>query len=248
MPMLESVASQKDVTVKHILYDGGSTDGSVEELFAWKREHENFFFVSEKDKGQSDALDRALKCVDTPFLGWLNADDYYLDGGLKALLAGAEDCFRKSGRHPAIVYGDYLRVDGTGRIIAHRPQPTFNRWDCLHGYITIQNASAIFNTEILRGAGGFDKKWRFVMDYDIILKLSNLGDVLHVPVYCGAFRQHAAAKTSVLDDVCQLETRLLRIQYGASSNPIVAKIAHFAAKVRVTLRMARQGCLFARWR
>jgi len=247
MPMLESVARQKNIVIKHIIYDGGSTDGSVEKLLAWKNAHENVVFVSEKDEGQADALVKALKHVDTPYFGWLNADDYYLDGGLLKLLSEATNYYQRRGKLPAIIYGDYIRVDSLGKIIAYRPQPTFNRWDCLHGYITVQNAAAIFNCDLLRKAGGFDKKWRFVMDYDIILKLSGWGDVLHVPSYCGAFRHHAAAKTSTLDNVFQHEARLLRIQYGGSSHSAISKLTHVVSKVRVAIRMARQGCLFARF-
>ena len=244
--MLESVHRQQIPEIRHLVFDGGSTDDSVAILDKWARTHGNFHWVSRKDEGQADALNQALSHVTTRYFGWLNADDLYLAGGLDALYSAANTYFGNHGEFPAIVYGDYKVIDGRGSIIAHRPQPSFNRWDCLHGYLGIQNSAALFNTELLRQAGGFDKKWRFVMDYDVILKLSALGSVVHISRYCGAFRLHGASKTSVLDDVCRQETRLLRSQNGVRSSPWIAYLTHKYALTRVVCRMAREGCLAAR--
>ena len=238
LPMLKSVASQGDVVEKHIVMDGGSTDRSIEVLKSWKRTHSYFDFVSEKDEGQSDACQKALSYVETEYFFWLNADDVICDNGLNKLMEGVE----KSNVHPAIVYGDYLRIDGDGKVYAKRRQPSYSYWDCLHGYLTIQNAAAIFNAPMLRMAGGFDKTLRFVMDYDIILKLGKIGPVVHVKEFCGAFRVHETSKTSTIDDVCQAETEALRTRYGVPTSATIRKLLKFVAKVRVSWRMLMQGC------
>ncbi len=240
IPMLESVAAQGDCVAKHVIMDGGSTDGTVEVLAKWVESHPNVEFFSEKDKGQSDACRKALERVETDYFCWLNADDVLRDRGLEHLLAGvAQD-------QPAIVYGDYLRIDGEGRVFAERRQPSFRYWDCLHGYLTIQNASAIFNAKQLRAAGGFDVSLRFVMDYDIILKLARSGKVKHVRYFCGAFRVHSTSKTTTLDDVCQKETEDLRARYGVPKNVQIRKLLSLIAKCRVFIRMCFEGCLKGR--
>lgn len=154
--MLESVAKQSEYVAKHIIMDGGSTDGSVEVLSKWGAAHPWVEFVSEPDAGQSDACRKALERVETDYFLWLNADDMLIEGGLKNLLSAT------AGRNPSIVYGDYLRIDGEGRVYAKRRQPSFRYWDCLHGYLTVQNVSALFNAKNLRAAGGFDTSLQFV--------------------------------------------------------------------------------------
>ena len=239
LPMLESVADQGDCVAKHIVIDGGSTDGTVKHLKEWAGAHPWFEFVSEKDNGQSDACQKALAKVDTEYFFWLNADDVLCEGGLKALL----DAVGEDGEHPAMVYGDYLRIDGEGKVYARRRQPSYSYWDCLHGYLTVQNVSAIFNAPMLRAAGGFDTSLRFVMDYDIILKLGEIGPVRHVKHFCGAFRVHATSKTTTIDDVCQKETEGLRIRYGVTQNRLLRTLLFKVAKVRVYTRMLFQGCM-----
>ena len=239
VPMLESVAMQGDCVVRHIVMDGGSTDGTVERLKEWASTHPWFEFVSEKDNGQADACQKALAKVDTEYFFWLNADDVLCDGGLRALL----DAVDEDGEHPSMVYGDYLRIDGDGKVYAKRRQPSYSYWDCLHGYLTVQNVSAIFNAPMLRTAGGFDTSLRFVMDYDIILKLGKIGPVKHVKHFCGAFRVHATSKTSTIDDVCQRETEELRTKYGVTTNRILRKLKFKIAKARIYVRMLFQGCM-----
>jgi len=242
LPMLESVARQGDFVAKHVVMDGGSTDGTVETLKAWAVTHPTFEFVSEKDGGQADACRKALARVETEYFFWLNADDVMADGALETLGRAAE-----TGR-PAIVYGDYLRIDGEGKVYAKRRQPAFNFWDCLHGYITVQNVAAIFHAPLLRKAGGFDPSWRFVMDYDIILKLARMGDVRHVRAFCGAFRRHETSKTVTIDDVCQEETERLRTAYGVTTNSVLRNVLHKWSKLRVVCRMLREGVFWERFR
>ncbi len=241
LPMLESVAKQGDVVARHILMDGGSTDGTFEILEKWALGHPWFEFVSEKDNGQADACQKALVRVETEYFIWLNADDILLDGAVERLLSMVE-----KGEHPSIVYGDYLRIDGEGMVFAKRPQPSFNYWDCLHGYLFVQNAAAMFNARKLKELGGFNSALRFVMDYDVILKLGRVGPVKHVKCYCGAFRVHGTSKTTTLDEVCQSETEALRTQYGVTTNQFIRNCLSLVAKFRVVIRMFFQGCISER--
>ena len=238
LPCLESLAAQGEIVSRHIVMDGGSIDGTQGLLAEFAREHPRFLWASAKDEGQSDALNKALALVETGFFGWLNADDLYLPGALGSLLSVA----REASVEPAIVYGDYTVVDEAGKTVRFRRQPSFAYWDCLYGYLTVQNCAAIFNTRLVRESGGFDRALRFAMDYDLILRLATGRPVHHVRRYAGSFRLHPESKTARLGAVCREETLSIRRKYSGQGSFALTWRAS-AAKVRVFLRMLREGCL-----
>lgn len=236
---LESVAAQGPVVSRHIIMDGGSTDGSVKILEEFAKSHPYVVWRSERDKGQSDALNKALMLVDASFFGWLNADDCYFPQKLGVLLKVAESAQAEAA---SIVYGDYKVIDAGGTVIRGRRQPSFDFRDCLYSYLTVQNCAAIFNTRLLRQVGCFDETLHFCMDYDLVLKLARLGRVIHLRDYVGMFRHHERTKTSTIAHVCEAETRALRVRYSNSS-PLAVKSQYWISKTRVALRMARENCL-----
>jgi glycosyltransferase involved in cell wall biosynthesis len=237
---LRSVAAQGVQVRRHIVMDGGSRDGSVEVLEQFSRADPRLIFRAEADKGQSDALNKALALVDTPYFAWLNADDCYLPGKLGALVTAT-----RADSAPAIVYGDYQIIDAEGAVLKQRRQPSFNYWDCLYSYLTVQNCAAIFRTDLCRATGGFDPNLQFCMDYDLILRLAANGPVHHVREYVGCFRRHEAAKTSNLQSVCKTETEQLRLKVSGRSPPSL-RLRYWIGKGRVAARMLLEGCMASR--
>jgi GT2 family glycosyltransferase len=237
---LQSVAAQGAHVRKHIVMDGGSRDGSVEILQNFSSSDTRLIWRSEPDKGQSDALNKALALVDTPYFAWLNADDCYLPGKLGDLVTAvrADDA-------PAIVYGDYQIIDAEGAVLKRRRQPSFNYWDCLYSYLTVQNCAAIFQTDLCRATGGFDSHLQFCMDYDLILRLAAQGPVRHIRGYVGCFRRHEAAKTSNLQVVCETETEQLRLRISGRP-PSSLRLRYWIGKTRVAARMLFEGCMGSR--
>lgn len=239
---IESIAAQLPHISKHIVFDGGSTDGSVELLTDLSNKYNHIVWRSEPNREHSGRLNEALNQVDTPFFGWLNADDVYLPRGIESLVSKLSTIDMESA---AIVYGDYQRIDVDGKIIAFRRQPSFQYFDCLYGYLTIQHAAAIFNTSLCRLNGGFDESLRFAMDYDLILRVTEKGVVHHVPKYVSAFRYHDESKTTTLDEVCRNETTHLRMRYSARGRPLLL-ILEIVSKARVLARMTTEGAIWCR--
>jgi hypothetical protein len=110
---LASVLEQNGLEVEDIVQDGGSTDGTVELLRAAPP---GVRWVSEPDGGQSDALNRAFARARGEWVAWLNADEFYLPGGLARLL----DAAKETGAD--VVYGDCVFVDEQGRVLRLVPQ------------------------------------------------------------------------------------------------------------------------------
>lgn len=237
---LRSVAAQGPHIRKHIVMDGGSRDGSADILSDFSKTNHNLVWTSESDEGQSDALNKALALVDTTYFGWLNADDCYLPARTGALLSATH-----SEQTPSIVYGDYQVINTQGRLLRQRRQPSFDYTDCLYSYLTVQNCAAIFHTGLCRSTGGFDRSLNFCMDYDLILRLARNGPVRHVKEYVGCFRLHEAAKTSRLQDVCEAETRRLRIKFSGQS-PRSLRWRYWLGTTRVACRMMIEGCIGSR--
>src|SRR5579862_3094597 len=115
---LQSVARQERVAVEHIIVDGASTDGTADIV----RPHPGLRWVSEPDRGQSDAINKGFRLAAGELVGWLNADDYYLPGSLAAIAEAGR-------QHPEadIIYGDCVFVDGEGRLLRSKVEHSFDR-------------------------------------------------------------------------------------------------------------------------
>ncbi len=80
-----SVIEQAYPNVEHLVIDGNSSDGSRDII---KRYEERLaYWVSEPDRGQSHAVNRALEPATGDWIGWLNSDDYYLPGAFEAVVS-----------------------------------------------------------------------------------------------------------------------------------------------------------------
>ena len=126
-----------------------------------------------------------------------------------------------------------------------RRQPSFNYWECLFGYLAVQNTAALFNTRTAREVGGFDVDLQFAMDFDLILRMAKYRPTQQVRACVGAFRVHRGAKTSRLQGVCEQETAAIRRKYGGCTHFGVV-LRHALAMWRGVFRMASEGCLWCR--
>jgi len=183
---LDSVAAQRGIEVEHVVQDSCSTDGTVEVLAG----RNGVVWSSEPDDGQSDALNRALERATGEWIGWLNADEFYLPDAIARLVEAGE-------RTDAdVVFGDAVFVDAGGRLLRLLPQhkfsPTVLRW---YG-ATIPSCAALFRREAL-GVRPWTVGLRRIMDWDLYLTLAEQGARLaYLPMPAAAFRVHDAQVTS----------------------------------------------------
>jgi glycosyltransferase involved in cell wall biosynthesis len=202
---IESVINQPDLSVQHIVQDALSPDETADvarsfgQLIEW---------ASEPDLGQSDALNRALSKANGTWVGWLNADEYYLPGGLANLLEEGE----KLGAD--VVYGDSIAVDHEGRMLDLRPQHPFSPLILrLYGPF-LDSVSVIIRRSIL-DESPWDPALRVVMDWDLYLALAAKGaSFQYVPYPVGAFRRHSDQASAQHGTT---ETRDVRTRYGLPS-------------------------------
>lgn len=115
LPLCIASVADQGVAHEHIVQDAGSDDGTLD----WLTKDSRVTAVVEKDRGMYDAVNRGYRKSSADILAYLNCDEQYLPGALKAVL----DYFQQ---HPEtdILFGDCLVVDGDGKYICERRSVT----------------------------------------------------------------------------------------------------------------------------
>ena len=183
---IQSVLEQDYTRLEYLVVDGQSTDNSVEII---KRHADKLtWWVSEKDAGQGDAVNKGIARAKGDIIAWLNSDDYYLPGTLSAVVKVFEE-------NPDVVmiYGDMLAVDESGQTINTLKFHQLSLQDLLCFQI-IGQPSVFFRREAYEKAGGLDIIFHFLLDHHLWIRIAQQGKILHVSQIWSAARYHAEAK------------------------------------------------------
>jgi glycosyltransferase involved in cell wall biosynthesis len=203
---IESVLSQDYPKIEYIVTDGGSTDGTLEIL---KSYGDRLRYLSEPDKGPSDAVHKGFQHAHGEVFAWLGADDLYLPGavrtGVEALMARPEI---------DVIYGEGNWIDECDAVISRYPTLPFDpkdlEWDCF----ICQPASFIRASAYRRC--GLDPDVNFSFDYDLWIRMAKQGVRFGmIPQYLAATRMHQGAKTiNERETVFTASMGLLQRHYG----------------------------------
>ena len=192
---IQSVLSQDYPNLEYIIVDGGSTDGSVEiirryaDRLAW--------WVSERDKGQTDALNKGFGRATGDILAWINSDDTYNPGAIR-------EAVEYLVAHPeaGMVYGDADLIDAEGAVIGRFPASQTDYRRLRQGYVHIPQQSSFFRAELWRKVGPLDPSFYFAMDYDLWVRLARQAPLHYIPRLWANFRLHSSGKSVASDDRC----------------------------------------------
>jgi glycosyltransferase involved in cell wall biosynthesis len=186
---IKSVLMQDYENVEHIVIDGGSADGTLEILKKYRLQVPKFRFISEKDKGQSHALNKGLRMAKGQYIGWLNSDDTYLPGAIsKAVEAFQSDPLC------GMVYGKANFTDENNQPIKPYPVYPFSIEKLFNECIICQPA-AFVKKEVFNTIGGIDESLYFCMDYDFWMKAAKRYQVGYINENLATSRLHSEAKT-----------------------------------------------------
>lgn len=160
-----SVLEQKHENIEHIIVDGGSNDGTVAIL----KKYEHLIWVSEKDNGQSDAMNKAFKMSTGEIIVYLNADDYFEPNVFGSVI----NCFHKN--NCDIVVGNlYSRYFNNDKEILTRPEYTLQKILYPQRYHFPYNpVSYFYKRHVQEAIGLFPTEEHYAMDYWFLLRVFN---------------------------------------------------------------------------
>ncbi len=204
--------------IEYIIVDGGSTDGSVDVIkkyagrLAW--------WVSEQDKGQTDAINKGFNRASGEILAWLNSDDTYNPGAVSAAVK-----YLTENPDVAMVYADCNYINEQGGVIGKFNSAQTDHRRLREGYVHIPQQTMFFRANYWQKLGPLDPSFYFAMDYDLWTRIAARAPIKYLAGQTWAnFRIHTSGKTTSADDRCWPE--MLRVHYrdgGGFFSIIVAK-------------------------
>lgn len=162
---IRSVLSQDDARIEYIVVDGDSADESAQII--QKYQGKLAWWVSEKDQGQTDAINKGFAHATGDIFAWLNSDDTYEPGAVSAAV-------RYLIEHPEVgmVYADCNYINEAGRVIGKFPAAQTDLPRLRRGYVHIPQQTMFFRAGLWRELGPLDPSFYFAMDYDLWTRIA----------------------------------------------------------------------------
>ncbi len=192
---VESVAGQDYEHIEHIIVDDGSTDNSVEVIRTLASKYPGKVrLIRQENKGQTAALNNALKNTTGDIIGWINSDDTFCPGVFKQIAA----LFREDDELE-IVYGDYNVIDPSGRFKYRFKELKFNHFMAsIIGYGVVLASNSIFwRRQLTEKVGYFDEYFQYCMDDEYFSRLTKGAKIKKIDTPLANWRHHPQAKTVI---------------------------------------------------
>jgi glycosyltransferase involved in cell wall biosynthesis len=214
---IQSIFNQTYSHIEYIIMDGGSTDGSAEIIKRHQKKLANW--VSKKDRGQTDAINKGFAMAKGEILAWINSDDTLQPNAVEEAVQ-----FLQDNLDTGLVYGDTNYIDEKGCVIGRFPAAQTDLERLRRGYVHIPQQASFFRKSIWDQVGPLDPEFFFAMDYDLWVRIARLSEIRYLPRLWANFRLHRGAKTIDADDRCWPE--MLKVHYrdgGSWFSAIVLK-------------------------
>ena len=193
-----SVLNQNYPNLEYIIIDGGSTDGSVEII----KKYEKYlsYWISEKDNGQTDAINKGFKIATGEIFAWINSDDTYLLGTFSKVAKAFQ-------QHPEadLMYGNIYFINEDDGIIGKLGLTKLDMAHFVFEGISLAQQAVFCTKDIYNKIGGLNLQYQFCMDFDLFIRITHIGHLRYIPEYLANFRIHKDSKTSTNSDTWRIE-------------------------------------------
>lgn len=192
---IQSVLDQNYQNLEYIVVDGGSTDNTLQIL---KKYEGKLNWFSEKDNGQSDAINKGLKMATGDIVAWLNSDDFYLPNAIQKVIS-----YFENHKNAMWVTGDYKIVDEKGKRIQSFVQQYKNILrslpfrSVLYMANYINQPSTFWRKSLLSEVGYINESYHLCMDYDLWLRIYKQYPLHTISSPLSAFRIHSTSKGKI---------------------------------------------------
>lgn len=163
---IKSVANQTYKNIEHIIIDGGSTDGTIEVIKGFEGQISHF--ESASDDGIYDAMNKGVRLANGEVIGFLNADDFYIDGQV------IEKVAQKFTDNPdtAMVLGsvDFVRSDNLTKPVRFYSVSNFAAWKIRFGFMPPHPASFIKKSAYAE-AGFYELDYKIASDFELFVRM-----------------------------------------------------------------------------
>ena len=183
---IQSVLSQGISELEYRVCDGGSTDDTIAIL---ERYGNQIDWVSEKDFGQGDAVNKGIQRASGDIIGWLNSDDIYYPNALPTVLS-----FFATHPDADIIYGEANHIDENDAILERYYTEDWN-YERLKEVCYLCQPSVFFRRRLIEKFGLLDASLRFCMDYEYWLRLGKEIEFFRIPQTLAGSRMYKDNKT-----------------------------------------------------
>lgn len=229
---IKSILSQKgDFELEYLIMDGGSTDGTIEIL---KKYNGRINWISERDRGQSHAVNKAFSKATGEIIGWLNSDDLYEDGAIQKVAS----VFQKD-RNCMWVVGKCRIIDENSNEIRKSVTQYKNKWLTKYDYDRLLKEDFIsqpavwFRKSFLNEVGLLDENLHYTMDYDLWLRMGAKAEPVIINNYLASFRFYSGSKTGGELKKSLSEVRELCRRYANGKKGILLGNWLYRTKIRI---------------
>lgn len=234
---IKSVIFQKgDFFLEYLIIDGGSTDNTLKILDRYKnlidkQEIEinckgiNFRYISEKDEGPTNALNKGLKMINGEIIGIINSDDLYPEDAFEKVW----EEFRKN-KEVEIVYGDVKFIDEKSNFISLRkgiPELSEKNFICENPII---QPEVFIRRNVIEKVGIFDENFKFVNDYEFWIRcLRNNIKFKYIPYTLAIFRRRKNARSDISNISIIIETLKVQLKYFRKTEIFIRNLGIYSA-------------------
>lgn len=185
---IKSILEQNYKNLELILIDGGSTDCSIEIIKKYQKYLT--YCVSEKDSGQTSAIIKGLKKATGEIFAWQNSDDLYLPNTFSIV----SKIFSEDS-NLELLFGGWNYIDNKGKLLSTRYLKRYSLLQLKSGFRVPPQPAVFFRRNIIFKVGGLDANKKYVMDYDLYVRIANKNNLKITNEVLGSFRLHSASKT-----------------------------------------------------
>ena len=203
---INSVLAQKDESIEYIIVDGMSNDGTIDIIK--KYEHLIDVFISEKDKGISDAYNKGIQNAKGDLILIVAADDRLVPGCLKKI----QQLYDK---HSDVVLGNCLVDVGTGRLRVWKPNPDLS---ILKYDMCVPHPSMLVRKDAYMRYGMYSLDFKCAMDHELTLRFYlNGAKFQNIDIYINIFTGIGGISSTQVKLALDEDLRIAKL-YGISEN------------------------------